>query len=151
MEKFKAGKDYIGVGSGVFIVNDKAEVLLLLRSKKSKNEVGVWNKVGGAMEFGETLEESLRRETREELGIEICDLEFLSYSDHILVAEDQHWVAFNFMARVKSGKPKIMEPEKCDDLRWFKFGDVPAKLAQPTRESLPLMIKRYEEKYKLRK
>ncbi len=99
------------------------------------------------MEFGETLEDCVRREIREELNVELDEVDFLSYTDHILTNEKQHWIAFNFMAKIKSGTPKIMEPEKCDGLKWFKFDEVPEKLAMPTRESLPLMIKKYQEKY----
>ena len=143
----KPGKDYIGVGCGVFIVNKKGETLLARRAINSKNEIGVWNKVGGAIEFGETIVEALKREVLEEIGIEIGDIEFLSYTDHILKDENQHWVGMNFMARIKSGEPKILEPDKNDDLRWFKFEEIPTNLAMPTRESLPLMIKRYNEGY----
>lgn len=147
MAKPKIGCDCIGVGCGVFIVNDNGETLLLKRSKKSKNEAGFWCKPGGAVEFGETIDDSIRREIREELDVELGKIDFLSYTDHILPDENQHWVAFNFMAKIKSGEPKIMEPEKCDSLKWFKFDDVPEKLAMPTKESLPLMIKKYWERY----
>ena len=143
----KAGKDYIGVGCGVFIYNEKGEVLLQKRSKKSKNEVGLWNKMGGAVEFGETIEEALKREAFEEVGVEIDDIEFLSYTDHILHDEKQHWLGMNFMACIKTGTPKNMEPEKQDEIRWFKFDEVPEHLAMPTKESLPLMVKRYQEKF----
>lgn len=147
MANLKAGKDYIGVCCGVFIVNDKGETLLLLRSKKSKNERGLWNKVGGAVELNEKVIDCLRRETKEELGVNIHDIDFLSYTDHILPGEHQHWLGMNFIAKIQSGKPKIMEPEKCDGLRWFKFDQVPKNLAMPTKESLPLMIRKYKEKY----
>jgi len=148
MNELKAGKDFIGVGCGVFLINDNEEVLLLKRSKNSKNEKGYWNKVGGEVEFGEKLEDALRRETKEELNIEIDDIEFLSVTDHILSEEKQHWVGFNYMAKIMSGTPKIMEPDKCDEMKWFRFDRMPDKLAMPTKESLPLMIKKYKEKYR---
>ena len=148
MAKLKPGKDYIGVGCGVFVVNEKSEVLLQLRSKNSKNEAGKWNKMGGSVEFGEKVIDCLQRETLEEAGIEITDIEFLSYSDHILSEEKQHWLGLNFMALIKQGETaKNMEPEKFDDLRWFKFGEIPENLAMPTEDSLELMLSRYREKY----
>src|SRR3989338_1504680 len=48
-----AGVDYIGVGVGVLIVNDKNETLLMKRGPKCRNLVGYWNRPGGTMEFGE--------------------------------------------------------------------------------------------------
>jgi len=147
-KELKPGKDYIGVGCGVFVVNKNGEVLLQLRSKNSKNEAGMWNKMGGSVEFGEKVIDTLKRETLEEAGVEIEDIEFLSYTDHILPEEKQHWLGLNFMALVREGQvAKNMEPHKFDDLRWFKFDQIPENLAMPTRESLPLMIERYEAKY----
>jgi|GEM_PF-156975 len=147
-KEIKAGRDYIGVGCGVFITNKKGEVILQLRSKNSKNEAGKWEKMGGSIEYGETVEQTLRRESLEESGVEITDIEFLSYTDHILKDENQHWLGLNFMALVKDGQvPKNMELHKHDDLRWFKFSEVPDNLAMPTKESLSFMVKSWKEKY----
>ena len=57
------------VGCGVFIENEKGQLLLQKRS-----DTGQWCVPGGAMEIGETYEESAKREIREEVGIEVSDL-----------------------------------------------------------------------------
>jgi len=141
----KPGIDYIGVGCGAFIVNDKREVLLTKRAPKSKNEVGTWNKIGGAIEFGETVVEALQREVAEEIGVKLKDIEFLSYTDHIIPNEKQHWVGLNFIARIKEGEPTNLEPRRNEQMRWFEFDNIPNNLAIPTKDSLLLMIKRYDE------
>ena len=145
--KMEPGKDYIGAGCGVFIVNDKSETLFLLRNNNCRNEAGKWNKVGGGIEFGEKVEDAIRRETLEEVGLELADIEFLSFTDHILPDENQHWIGFNYMAMVSSGEVENREPHKHDEVKWFKFDEIPDCLAMPTEEALPLMIKRYKEKY----
>lgn len=132
----KAGKDYIGVGGGVLIFNKNEEIFLMKRSKNSKNEVGYWNKVGGAVEYGETVVDMLKRETMEEVGIKIDIWGYLPHSDHIIKKDGQHWIGFNYLANVKSGEAKNMEPEKFDDVRWFSLDKLPRKLSQPTRESV---------------
>ena len=71
------GTDCIGVGCGALIINDKNEVLLLKRGKKSKNEVGVWSKVGGTVEFGDTIEDTVVKEAKEEID---CDIEIINPS-----------------------------------------------------------------------
>lgn len=136
MKKIKPGKDYIGVGGGVFVFNKKKETLLMKRGKNSKNEVGLWNKIGGEVDYGEKVISAMKREVQEEAGIEINIWGYLPHTDHIIKKDKQHWVGFNYLADVKSGEAKNMEPHKFDDVRWFALDKMPRKLAQPTREAL---------------
>lgn len=119
MNTLVVGKDCIGVGVGALIQNERGEILLALRSQQAKNERGLWEIPGGAVEFGETLERALKREIREEIGVEIEVLDLLHVCDHILPAEHQHWVSPTFICRIISGTPTIMEPHKCDQLAWY--------------------------------
>ena len=137
MEKgFKIGKDCIGVGCGALIFNDQEEVLLMKRSKNSKNQALWWSQPGGAVDFNEKALVATKREIKEELGIEIDIWAEVSHVDHILKKENQHWVAFPFLAKIKKGIPKIMEPHKCDELRWFSLQKLPKKLSETTKASI---------------
>lgn len=134
--KLKAGKDYIGVGGGVLIFNKKGEVLLKKRGKKSKNEAGFWQQPGGAFEYEERAMQAVKRETKEEINIEIKIWGLLPHTDQILKNDKQHWVAINYLANIKSGKVTNMEPEKCNELKWFSLKKLPKKIGQPTKESI---------------
>ena len=46
----KPGLDFIGIGCGAFILNDKKEVLLSRRTALSRNEAGRWAVPGGKIE-----------------------------------------------------------------------------------------------------
>jgi len=113
-KELKPGKDYIGVGCGVLIVNDKNETLLLKRNEKCRNEAGTWSRPGGTVEFGETVEQALVREIKEELDVDLELVKFLDLSDHIIKAENQHWIAISYLGRIKNGEPKNMEADKHD-------------------------------------
>jgi mutator protein MutT len=127
------GKDYIGVSVGAMIMNAKDKVFLSLRSRNCKNERGHWETPGGGVEFGETLEQAVLREMREEYGIEIGILEQWPAFDHVISGDKQHWVATTFLARLKPGQvPRIMEPEKCDSIGWFALDNLPAPLSLVT-------------------
>ena len=141
-KNMKPGVDYIGVGCGALIVNDKNEVLLVKRGIKSKNEAGVWSKPGGAVEFGEQVENAVKREIKEELDIEIELTKFLGFTNHIIKSENQHWVTFNYLARIIKGELKIMEPEKIAEVKWFSLNNLPANLSQTTSEPIEQNLER---------
>ena len=127
----KRGIDYIGVGVGAAIINNKGQILITKRGKKAKNERGKWEIPGGSVEFGETLEKAIKREIKEELGIEIEVIELLNVCSHIIKSENQHWVSPTYICKIKKGTPKILEPEKCDEIGWFTIKEA---------EKLPLSI-----------
>ncbi len=132
-QKLHRGIDYIGVGVGALIVNDKGMLFLSQRGVKAKNERGLWEFPGGSVEFGERLADALRREMREEYGIEITVGELLDVTDHILPEERQHWVSPTFICRIISGEPRILEPEKCAEIGWFAPDEMPEGLTMITR------------------
>lgn len=118
----KIGIDYIGVGVGAVICSD-GKILLQKRSQVVRNERGKWIIPGGVIEFGETLHQSLKREVKEEIGLEIEIIEPLAIKDHIILEDKQHWVTTSFICRIKKGIPKNLEPEKCEEIRWVTLSE----------------------------
>ncbi|MEK7141316.1 MAG: NUDIX domain-containing protein [Patescibacteria group bacterium] len=113
------GIDYIGVGVGAAIFNREGKLFLTLRGKKAKNERGKWEIPGGSVEFSETLKNALKREMKEEHGIDIEVIELLDVCSHIIPDEHQHWVSPTYICKISRGDPKIIEQEKCDAIGWF--------------------------------
>jgi len=138
-----AGRDYIGVGVGAIVFNSQGQVFLSKRGPKAKNERGCWEFPGGSVEFGEMLSAAIKREFIEEYGMEIEIVNLLNVSDHILPAEQQHWVSPTFIARHIGGTPKIVEPEKCTEIGWFWLSDLPTPLSKVTQDD----VKNYQAKY----
>ena len=132
----KRGVDYIGVGVGAILVDPDGKIFLSRRGWKSKNERDLWEFPGGAVEFGEKLDDALQREMAEEYGIEIEVGELLDVVDHILPDEGQHWISPTFICRIKKGEPKILEPEKCSAIGWFEVDSIPENLSLITQQNL---------------
>lgn len=128
-ENMKQGVDYIGVSVGALIFNDTGKILLLKRSQNAKNEKGKWEAPGGAVDFWEKREDAIKREAKEELGIKIEIVGLLDAVDELLRHDKQHWVSTPFICRIKRGKPRIMEPNKFDDIGWFKLSNLPKPLS----------------------
>lgn len=137
----KVGLDYIGVGGGALIFNDKGDVLLLQRTANSKNQAGQWSKPGGTIEFGENVEDAIKREIKEEIGADIELTKFLGYIDDIMESDHQHWITFNFLGKIVNGEIKNMEPHKHASLRWFALSDLPESLNKNTREAIKEYLK----------
>ncbi|HEY9078160.1 MAG TPA: NUDIX domain-containing protein [Anaerolineaceae bacterium] len=132
----KRGIDYIGVGVGALIVDPAGKVFLARRGPLAKNERGLWEFPGGSVEFGERLADALRREIREEYGIEIEVGALLDVADHILPQENQHWVSPTFLCRIITGEPVIREPGKCTEIGWFSMDEIPPDLTLISRLNL---------------
>ena len=64
-------------GSAVAILDDDSNMLLLLRSEKSRWMPKKWGLPGGKIESGETAEEAVIRETKEEASLNIQNLTYL--------------------------------------------------------------------------
>ena len=140
-KEIKPGKDFIGVGVGAFIVNNKNELLMLLRAKDSRVEPGTWMIPGGKVEYNERMADAAKREIKEEIGVDLEVIEAIKTNDHIL--PDQHWITTTFLCRIKSGEPKILEPHKHDRIGWFPLGKMPENLSIASANSLAA----YREKY----
>jgi 8-oxo-dGTP diphosphatase len=132
----KRGFDYIGVGVGAVIVDEVGRLFLSRRGPFAKNERGLWEFPGGAVEFGETLAQALKREMLEEYGIEIEVGKLLDVVDHILPAEGQHWVSPTYLCKLVGGEPAILEPGKCSEINWFFPEEVPGDLSVISKANL---------------
>jgi mutator protein MutT len=130
------GVDYIGVGVGAIIVDDRGRLFAALRGPQAKNERGKWEFPGGSVEFGETLADALKREMMEEYGVTIAVDRLLDVVDHIIPAENQHWVSPSYLCHIIAGTPVIREPGKCLEIRWFTPEEMPANLTSASRHSL---------------
>jgi 8-oxo-dGTP diphosphatase len=139
------GKDYIGVGVGAVIRDERGRLFLSQRGPDSKNERGCWEFPGGSVEWGETLTAALRREMNEEYGIQIEVGELLDVVDHILPQEGQHWVSPTFICRILAGEPRILEPGKCSAIGWFFAHEIPSDLSMVSRANLEHFLQKYPQ------
>lgn len=120
----KSGIDYIGVGIGAVIINRDKKIFLHKRGKKARNEVDKWGSPGGTLKFGESFEETVMREMKEEFGFDIEIVDTLEVFNHMIPGDKQHWVALAFVCKIKKGTPKILEPDKCEKIGWFTMKDM---------------------------
>jgi 8-oxo-dGTP diphosphatase len=80
MQAASEARKHTEVAVGILIREDDA--LLLSTRPEGKPYAGYWEFPGGKIEAGETVEEALRRELHEELGITIAGAEVWKITEH---------------------------------------------------------------------
>ena len=106
---------------GVAVINNKQGKILIDRRKETGEMGGLWEFPGGKIEVGETIEECIKREVKEELDIEIIVGDRLTTITHayktinvtLYVHDCQHL----------SGTP---QPLECEEIHWVE----PAQMNQ---------------------
>jgi 8-oxo-dGTP diphosphatase len=114
-----------------YLLLRRDDEILLQRRAGTGYQDGMYSLVSGHLEGDELAREAMVREANEEAGITVepDDLKFVHLA-HRLTRDNpgQERVDIFFETRRWQGEPRIMEPDKSDDLRWFSLNDLPAEI-----------------------
>jgi 8-oxo-dGTP diphosphatase len=112
----------VGVGA---VIIDGERVLLVQRAHEPLK--GEWSLPGGAVDVGETLHEAVRREIREETGLEVHVGPVVEVLDRIHHTEDGpvefHFVLIDYLCTVAGGTMACSSDAA--DARWVPIDDLP--------------------------
>jgi NAD+ diphosphatase len=97
----------------------RGDELLLARSPHFPP--GMYSALAGFVEPGESIEETVRREVREEVGVEVGEIRYFG---------SQPWpfpnsLMIGFLVEWADGEIRLGEPEEIEDARWFRSEDLP--------------------------
>jgi len=92
----------VGIGALIF---QRGRILMVERGKEPLK--GWWSLPGGAVETGETLDQAVRREVREETGLEVQPVRMFEIFERIMRdgegATEYHYVLIDYVCRVTGG------------------------------------------------
>ncbi|MBU4338123.1 NUDIX domain-containing protein [Patescibacteria group bacterium] len=116
--------------------------ILLSRRFNTGYEDGNYGVVSGHLDGNETFMEAMAREAKEEAGIDIAakDLE-VAHVMHRKSPPDER-IDFYIRANNWQGELRIMEPNKCDDLKWFSIDNLPANTIPYIRQAIEKIRKK---------
>ena len=140
----KKGVDFTGV-TIVFACHDgNGNFLFAKRGVNCRDEHGTWDPGGGGLEFGDTVEGTLRKEIMEEYCTDVLDFEFLGFRDVHREHQGQktHWIALDYKVLIDPSKVANGEPHKMDEIAWFTLDDLPA----PSHSQWPKFLELYRAK-----
>lgn len=144
--ELRTGVDCIGVSVVGMCHDGNGKFVLLKRSANARDEHGKWDMCAGALDFGNTLEDQIRQEVKEELGAQVLAMQYLGYRDAFRSQNNQptHWVGHDFLVQVNPADVRIGEPHKFTEIGWFAVGSFPEE--KLLHSQIPIALKRYKDK-----
>ncbi len=126
MERFK-------LKVAVYALLIKEDKILLCRRFNTGWQDENYGLPSGHLESNETVTEALLREVSEEVGIRLNleDVEFV-HAMH----RKSNYIDLFFAVRSWAGEPKILEPDKCDDMQWFPLNSLPSNIVPSVRSAI---------------
>ena len=114
----------INVGAHALIINDQNKVLITKRSESDGYMPLLWDLPGGSIEIGETVEEALIREVKEETNIDILPVKPVYVHTDLSFIPHNHNIQIVYKC-VCNGGDILLDPEEHVDYQWVEYNDIP--------------------------
>lgn len=120
-----SGADHPWIGVDAIITNEKGQILLIKRSDNSRTFPNTYGLVGGWMEWNETVQDAVKREVKEEIGVEIEIIKFLGkYFDKLGRHPTKTSIALPHLCKITSGTPTPNQPEEVKEVKWLSPSEI---------------------------
>jgi len=121
LKRLYPNQPIIGVGA-VIICDGK----ILLEKRKGEPGRGKWTVPGGLVELGESAEQTVMREVKEETNLEVEQPKLIDVVNNVTQDEDgrikYHFLIVDYFVKLKGGKLKAADDAA--ELKWVKFSEV---------------------------
>lgn len=150
-ENKKYKKKRFRLTPAAYLVLIKKDKILMIRRANTGFEDGSYSLPAGHLDGEESVTQAIIREAKEEVNIDLKpeDLK-VAHVMHRINSESAYFddgvdhserVDFFLVAEDWAGEIRNMEPEKCDDLKWFDIKNLPANTIDYVRQAISLIEK----------
>lgn len=108
-------------GADIWILNSKGEILIQKRAPKKRLEPNLWAMTGGSVIKGESSLDTIKRETKEELGIDL-DVEKAIKIQHYKTGNV--WLDVYIIEQEVNLNDIIMQEEEVSDVKFASFNEI---------------------------
>ena len=98
----------------------RAGRLLLVRSRR-----GPWSTPGGHLDIGEAPAACAARETREETGVGVSNLEFVAVTNDVFAETGKHYVTIWMRGEPDGAEAVVADPAEIAEVGWFRLDALP--------------------------
>ncbi|MBE6082655.1 MAG: NUDIX domain-containing protein [Tissierellaceae bacterium] len=143
LRKLIGTRPIIMCGANVILLNDQGQILLHHRIDRDW-----WGLPGGAMELGESFEQTAKREVLEEVGLICRDLKLFNvYSGEKLYykypdGNEVYNVTVTYICKDFSGEI-VVDPSEGRDARFFPLDKIPSNLSSPIEGIVEEFLSKY--------
>ena len=109
---------YPRISPSMIVLVSRGDEILLARSPRFV--AGVYSTLAGFVEPGESVEHCVVREVREEVGVEVRNLQYIGSQGWPF----PHSLMLGFHAEYAGGEI-VMQADEIEDARWFRVDDLP--------------------------
>ncbi len=111
---------------GIFIINDKREVLLQKRSANKRFSPNKWGLCAGHVDAYESLETAALREIKEEVGLDLSPKELIPYGEREINISDSnsHITYFYYVICNKKAEEFVIQEEELSEVKWFNIDEI---------------------------
>ncbi len=121
MKKGLVPKGFYHQGADVWIINSENKILIQKRSPQKINSPNVWAMTGGSVIKGETSLQTIERETKEELGIQLNMKEIKLINRH---KTGTVWVDTYLVRQNINISDIVMQKEEVCDVKWATYNEI---------------------------
>ena len=125
---------------GALIINSENRILLV-KSHKWMN--GKYSVPGGHVEIGESFEEAIIREVKEETGLDIVPKRLFMIQECVHPKEffkKKHFIFFDYICQTENIKVQLDERE-LQEYNWFKIEDIKEDYLEPYTKNMILKFR----------
>ncbi|KKU45961.1 MAG: NUDIX hydrolase [Microgenomates group bacterium GW2011_GWA2_46_7] len=115
-------KQYPKVAVGCFILNDQQEILLV----KSYKWPGFWVVMGGHVELGETIAQTVVREAKEEIGLSVKFVRIIEVVEFVYdpaFHDHKHFIGLQCQCHLTGHPIPHIDHDEIQEARWFPLSE----------------------------
>lgn len=111
------------VGALMVLRDEKLRVLLGRRSETRTSYPNVWDVPGGQCERGESPQQALLRELKEEVGVVPTEWRLVGHYDVLAQGPDELMILYFYEVTAWTGMPSNRQPEEHAEIAWFTIDE----------------------------